>query len=100
MFREKDRLKKQVTAIRQMGGGTNTHKPLEFAKKNMFTTQRGDRKDKRNVCIVITDGQSYDPAKTAAAAKAVSYTLPNSKSENLHINAPDKVKYIRLLQSK
>lgn len=54
-----------------MGGGTNTHKPLEYVKRNMFTTQRGDRPDKKNVCIVITDGQSYEPELTATAAERV-----------------------------
>lgn len=38
----------------------------------MFTPRRGDRPDKRNVCVVITDGQSYEPDQTAAAAQAVS----------------------------
>lgn len=55
-----------------MGGGTNTHKPLEYAKRYMFTRQRGDRDDKDDVCIVITDGQSYDPARTAQASESVS----------------------------
>lgn len=57
-----------------MGGGTNTHKPLEYVKRNMFTAQRGDREDKPNACIVITDGQSYEPTLTADAAQAVSVT--------------------------
>ena len=65
-------MKQQVSSIRQMGGGTNTHKPLEYAKAYMFRAARGDRADKRNVAIVITDGQSQSPIKTAAAAKAVS----------------------------
>ena len=60
-----------------MGGGTNTHKPLEYVKKNMFTAQRGDRGDRPNVCIVITDGQSYEPSLTADAALAVKL-LPTS----------------------
>jgi len=72
LYSEKKQLQGQVSAIRQMGGGTNTHKPLEYAQRSMFTSQRGDRPDKRNVCIVITDGKSYDPARTASAAKAVS----------------------------
>lgn len=66
---------KQVSAIRQIGGGTNTHKPLEYIRQYMFTRHRGDREGKPNVCIVITDGQSYDAARTAKAAKAVSIAL-------------------------
>ena len=63
---------KSVSSIRQMGGNTFTHKPLEYIKRYMFTTQRGDRLDKPNVCVVITDGRSSDPDRTAKAAQVVS----------------------------
>ena len=71
-YSEKEQLKKDVSSIRQIGGNTFTNKPLEFIRSRMFTTQRGDRLDKDNVCVVITDGRSSDPDKTAKAAAAVS----------------------------
>ena len=38
----------------------------------MFTTRYGDRPDAHNLCIVLTDGKSYDPVETAQQAQLVS----------------------------
>ncbi|XP_067929075.1 hemicentin-1-like [Watersipora subatra] len=69
--REKTELQSRVSAIKQIGGNTFTHKPLEYLRTYMFASQRGDRPDKDNVCVVITDGQSSDPERTAKAAAAL-----------------------------
>ena len=47
-----------------IGGG------LEVARNRVFQSSGGDRSDARDVCILITDGQSAADDKSSAAAKA------------------------------
>jgi len=71
-YATKAELQDAILKIKQIGGGTNTHKPLEYVRTKMFVPAGGDRPDVRNLCIVITDGQSSNPAETAKQAKLVS----------------------------
>ena len=56
-------------------GGTNTHLPIRTARELMFTAANGDREDIPNLCIVLTDGESYEPELTAAEALRVDYNV-------------------------
>lgn len=50
-------------------GTTNTHLALDFVRQNSFLPINGGRPDAEKIVIVLTDGQSTDPAKTQTAAE-------------------------------
>ena len=50
-------------------GYTYTHLGLEYALQESFTRAHGLRSYASQIAIVITDGESWDPDLTAAAAK-------------------------------
>lgn len=68
-FNVKSELLKFIKILPYRGGGTNTGAALNFARENVFITERGSRKDKgvQQVAVVITDGESQDEVSTAAA---------------------------------
>ena len=43
---------------------THTELGLKFIRENAFTKAHGDRDKVANILIVVTDGQSTEPAKT------------------------------------
>jgi len=45
-------------------GTTHTDAALDLIRTTMLTTQAGDRQGFNNVIVVITDGQSHNPAAT------------------------------------
>ena len=51
-------------AIRYPGGWTRTDRALEMAAQKLFTVAGGDRKDKRNVLVVFTDGKTNRGSKS------------------------------------
>lgn len=57
-------LKRRVMAIRYPGGWTRTDRALEMAARKLFTVAGGDRKDKRNVLVVFTDGKTNRGSKS------------------------------------
>ena len=57
-------LKRRVMAIRYPGGWTRTDRALEMAAQKLFTVAGGDRKDKRNVLVVFTDGKTNRGSKS------------------------------------
>lgn len=56
-------LKKRVLTITYPGGWTRTDKALEMAAQKLFTDAGGDRKDKPNVLVVLTDGKTNRGSK-------------------------------------
>ena len=61
----KDRIYSKIDKMTYPRGGTNTGKALGAAS-NMF--RKGDRPDKPNVCIVVTDGRADDDIRYNAKA--------------------------------
>ena len=56
-------LKKRVMEIRYPGRWTRTDKALEMAAQKLFTDAGGDRKDKPNILVVLTDGKTNRGSK-------------------------------------
>lgn len=56
-------LKKRVMEISYPGRWTRTDKALEMAANKLFTAAGGDRNDKPNVLIVLTDGKTNRGSK-------------------------------------
>lgn len=52
-------------------GSTYTDEGLKYVRENSFLTQNGGRDDAQNVVIVMTDGQSTEPALTKSEARAL-----------------------------
>uniref|UniRef100_A0A669DE92 VWFA domain-containing protein n=1 Tax=Oreochromis niloticus TaxID=8128 RepID=A0A669DE92_ORENI len=66
--RDKNSLLAAVENLTHRGGGTKTGAALHFALKNIFTEEKGSRKDVPKVAVVITDGESQDNVKEPAIA--------------------------------
>ncbi|XP_056236931.1 collagen alpha-6(VI) chain-like isoform X1 [Seriola aureovittata] len=68
-FSDKKELLNFIKILPYHGGGTNTGAALKFTQENVFTKQRGSRKDKgiQQVAVVITDGESQDNVSQPAA---------------------------------
>ena len=58
-YQDKKSIQNAINAIVYRGGGTSTGRALQKASTKLYT-QRQDREDKPNVCMVITDGRSDD----------------------------------------
>lgn len=58
-----------IQKISYMQGGTNTSFGLKFVRDNSFKPQNGARTNATKIVIVITDGQSADPAATKHEAQ-------------------------------
>ena len=56
-------LKKRVMEISYPGRWTRTDKALEMAANKLFTVAGGDRNDKPNILIVLTDGKTNRGSK-------------------------------------
>ncbi|GAB1606677.1 type VI, alpha, partial [Argonauta hians] len=52
-------------------GSTNTAAAISLLRTGVFTASSGDRPTAPNIAIIITDGQSDDPAKTGIEAKVL-----------------------------
>uniref|UniRef100_A0A669DRZ6 VWFA domain-containing protein n=1 Tax=Oreochromis niloticus TaxID=8128 RepID=A0A669DRZ6_ORENI len=68
MFGDKDDILKFINILPYRQGGTKTGAALHFALKNIFTEEKGSRKDVPKVAVVITDGESQDNVKEPAIA--------------------------------
>ncbi|XP_071324339.1 collagen alpha-6(VI) chain-like isoform X2 [Trachinotus anak] len=68
-FSDKKELLNFIKILPYNGGGTRTGAALKFTRENVFTKQRGSRKDKgvQQVAVVITDGESQDNVSQPAA---------------------------------
>jgi collagen type VI alpha len=67
-IRGEDELKAAIKAIRQMRGETYTHEALRRTRVEMFSGAH-TRPDVPHIVIVITDGESNFPDRTAAEAE-------------------------------
>ncbi|XP_063344125.1 collagen alpha-4(VI) chain-like isoform X2 [Pelmatolapia mariae] len=67
-FRDKADILHFISFLPYRQGGTNTGAALHFALKNIFTEEKGSRKDVPKVAVVITDGESQDNVKEPAIA--------------------------------
>lgn len=67
-FVNKSDILNYVKIIPYRGGGTATGAALKFAKNNLFTKNRGSRKDLgvNQIAVVITDGKSQDDVTASA----------------------------------
>ncbi|KAM9851920.1 collagen alpha-6(VI) chain-like [Aulostomus maculatus] len=68
-FKDKTDLLNFIKILPYHGGGTNTGAALKFTLEQVFTKERGSRKDLgvQQVAVVITDGKSQDDVSNAAA---------------------------------
>lgn len=99
-----------IKTIPYTRGTTNIADALMFARERMFTSSNGDRRNIRNMIVIITDGESDNEVQTreqAALAKAagihitsvgigawlVSINIKNlfSLGHRLHFQAQNKV---------
>ena len=55
-----------------VGGGTRTNEAIDEAAVTLYDTGRGARSDARKVMILVTDGYSRYPSRTANSAYTVS----------------------------
>ena len=53
----------KIRGIHYSGGGTRTDKALELANTHLFTNAGGDRADKPNVLILMSDGKTNSGSK-------------------------------------
>ncbi|KAM7382826.1 hypothetical protein PAMP_002532 [Pampus punctatissimus] len=71
-FNDKSELLTFIKILPYRGGGTNTGAALNFTRENVFTKEKGSRKDNsipvQQVAVLITDGKSQDDVSAAAAA--------------------------------
>lgn len=58
-FYKAKRLRKKIKSFPYLGEGTRTDKALTLANMELFSEQGGDREDKPDVLIVITDGRTH-----------------------------------------
>jgi len=57
-------LQTAISSLGYSGGTTNTAAALAYVRTMMLTSAAGDRGDVPNVVVVLTDGNSNDPAAT------------------------------------
>ncbi|XP_063343317.1 collagen alpha-4(VI) chain-like [Pelmatolapia mariae] len=67
-FRDKADILQFINFLPYRQGGTNTGAALHFTLKNIFTEEKGSRKDVPKVAVVITGGESQDNVKEPAIA--------------------------------
>ncbi|XP_026172744.1 collagen alpha-6(VI) chain-like [Mastacembelus armatus] len=67
-FNNKDDVLQFINMLPYSGGGTNTGHALNFTREQIFTENKGSRKDSLKVAVVVTDGQSQDDVGRAAIA--------------------------------
>uniref|UniRef100_I3JDF0 Collagen type VI alpha 6 chain n=1 Tax=Oreochromis niloticus TaxID=8128 RepID=I3JDF0_ORENI len=68
MFGDKEDILKFISFLPYRQGGTKTGAALHFTLENIFTKEKGSRKDVPKVAVVITDGESQDNVKEPAIA--------------------------------
>ena len=49
-------------------GSTNTAESLLITRRDIFSTDNGDRRDRENVVVLLTDGSSDDSAASVQEA--------------------------------
>lgn len=59
---------KAVEKLSLLGGGSNTADAITYMRDHMFTPSEGARSDVPRIAILLTDGDSNDPAAAVAAA--------------------------------
>ncbi|XP_064602245.1 collagen alpha-6(VI) chain-like [Liolophura sinensis] len=64
-FSTKEEVLQAFDHVQDIHQGTATHRALKYAREISFTAENGDRPDIPNVAILLTDGQSTHPDKTA-----------------------------------
>ena len=69
-----------IVRISYTGGGTRTDIALQMANSGLFSSSGGDRGDKRNVLVVITDGKTNRGSKpySSVLAPLIVSTSPSS----------------------
>ncbi|XP_039474969.1 collagen alpha-4(VI) chain-like isoform X2 [Oreochromis aureus] len=67
-FRDKADILQFISFLPYRQGGTKTGAALHFTLKNIFTEEKGSRKDVPKVAVVITDGESQDNVTEQAIA--------------------------------
>ena len=63
-------LQNAIRKFHHLAGGTRTDLGIERANTDLFSKKGGDRPDKRNVLIVITDGRT-NPTESKSYAKVL-----------------------------
>jgi collagen type VI alpha len=62
-------LKKRISKIQQLKGGTETGKALKYARENEFSEKYSRKTKASKVIILLTDGQSIKPEETLGEVK-------------------------------
>nr|XP_039273967.1 integrin alpha-X-like [Styela clava] len=97
-----DDLKKAISKIKYMRGGTATGRAIKFVNEEMFQCVRGMRPDAKHVAVIITDGESQDdvvgPAEKAKAKGITMFAIGVGESvdeelKNISFNPDDQYMY-------
>ena len=68
-----------------MRGGTYTGAALRYLSDNILTAAAGDRPDRANIVVLVTDGRSYDsvvtPAEDLRSKRVQLYAVGVGKAE-------------------
>lgn len=70
-FKDKEKLTTAIERIKYIDKSTQTDQGLKLVRTESFTTTAGARAGAKNILIVITDGESNDPALTRREAAAL-----------------------------
>lgn len=62
---------KAIEHMSLLGGGSNTGDAINYARDHMFSSQEGARSNVPRIAVLLTDGDSNDPAAAIAAANKV-----------------------------
>ncbi len=62
-YYDAEKLRKKIMSLNYINKHTRTDKALEKASSELFSDEGGDRTDKPNVLIVITDGNTHQDSK-------------------------------------
>ncbi|KAH3775135.1 hypothetical protein DPMN_176532, partial [Dreissena polymorpha] len=67
-FTDKAAIQAAVTAITYTGQTTHTDEAIKYARETSFSAANGMRGNAAKIAIIVTDGQSNNPAATASEA--------------------------------
>ncbi|XP_033736270.1 collagen alpha-6(VI) chain-like isoform X1 [Pecten maximus] len=70
-YNDSTSLENAIDNVQYLPGNTYTDEALQFIVNNSFTSANGMRDGVPHILVVMTDGQSHDPAATASTAKLV-----------------------------
>ena len=85
-YHDRTALLAAIAKITYNSGSTHTDTALAYVRQNSFLQSKGARDNATHLVVVITDGQSTYPTKTATEA-ALLKKLPNTKVISIGIGS-------------